>query len=178
MNSREGSKRPIVPIFAGNIVDSSKGATKRIRRNVPSRTFPVRSGPGATEGEAAPVHSAFESCDPWVRMCQSVLPWKILFDIERSSAEPSIEVLPLLYKTADEYISKWEAAALQELKASVISNISPDIAGRGRKIRLTEIRGSSSDDALSKLSYVDLENEEVPPDARYYFSHLSSKFCL
>lgn len=154
---------PGLPIFAGNVVDSSSGPIKRIRRVV-KRT--VHSSAGAVSArvdggaDAEADSSSLRNCNPLVRLSESVLPWKVLAEVgtqRMTKSQPGtsgLEPLPILYKSVEEYVRRWEAAVVSELKASIVSNISAQTFEPGRMIEISNIKSSDPpQSSLIKLSY-------------------------
>lgn len=158
--------KPAIPIFTGNVVDSSSGAIKRIRRHVtrPDSSAASSADPARVDRIAVnPPDTYLRQCNPWVRLCEFILPWRLLNDIngsKDSSGAPAVEEMPVLYRTVDDYVARWEAVLLAELKASVLSGITDDTFRNVRTVQLVEFSearpvGSS----LVKLSYRPIEKD-------------------
>jgi hypothetical protein len=177
MPMKQAGTRPAVPIFAGNIVDSNAAPMKRLRRPVGAgrgaggagRGTGGSAGAGGGGSEGGPSASSLRNCNPWTRLCDNLLPWRILSDASSASsssaaaaaatATANVEetvsgaaVIPILFKSEDEYVSRWEESARAELKANILSGLSAETFSAAAGIRAELAEVSEQGPAVLSLS--------------------------
>ena len=146
---------------------------KRIRRVVKKAAQPLaadadcaRVGAGTSTG-ADPGSLGLRTCNPMVRLCESLLPWKVLTEVgsqrttKNTPAAHGLDPLPILYKSVEEYVMRWESAVILELKASILSNISAQTFESTRMIEISDVKNSDQPhSSLVKLSYRLVRSQE------------------
>lgn len=97
-----------------------------------SSSSPSSSSASATAAVSAPA-SQYTSLNPLDRMCEALLPWRILHDIHhppdqnpnpaRHAADDPSTLIPQSYATYELYVRTWEPLLLEEIRAQLLSGV-------------------------------------------------------
>ena len=107
--------------------------------------------------------------NPMDRLCELLLDWRILEDIELGKRKPDLTDLvrlPNFYPTHQSYLASWEPLLIEEMKAGILSNLPLSTKRRskcGTVLISTHESGSSRSTLINlNCAFVGNTKENVP----------------